>query len=716
MLLRTSKEVSAHSSSLNIHYLIARAGRPFALEYFPMLPSSIMNKGSTAMPPRPWTSRGIPPPRNFSRSRTARPNIKLKPGSHKLRLVRRYMRRKLENMKSQTKNSELDAGAYSQERPKHPALKVSTSEPHNAIADKKGSTRRPVVAEVTAVPNPTPDTGLSYSLVSLNSLGAGSPVFDVLSDTAPIGFTLPIELTPTPMGSRTSISFSALPPLLSAISTPTSPPAGTRAVLPTRTQPTSNATAQSGNPRSHQVSIAVVILLSVGSALLLLGFCITVRMCSRPRRSRPVPSLPILKDAESEDNFFETKESPLFGGDERLSANPTGPLWTWVQYPHPKNVQPLAQNDPSSQDGHVYSGCTQYTCSQAAQNLPSGPSIASQLREPPSRQPQLHTVAPAMTFAGSRLSRASLGLYAPSAPSYPDSTRQETVFTADGHDVIKRSKSKPASKRQSKASFDDKRRESAASFIGLAYDGEDLTATAPVEYNHVLEESPIMNPGFQGRTRVKSGYFAAGTYPRMSTLPSASYSIATATRINVGQRNSFSRDKFSPHRLNSKRLRDAQALTCALGLASPNTEYNVSSPQPTLYPDDSVSIIEPKRLKKKNANDRKPVEISPDMPVVVPMDEAMDSNDAVMPLSLGTSEASLTGLPLSADHYGAAGPSSLLSRNLDKPPRVPSPPPLPSLTQMGLEHSNPEAYANYRSPTYSLYGLYETSDRKSIVR
>jgi hypothetical protein len=618
-------------------------------------------------------------------------------------------------MRPQNKNSEIDAGVSFQERPKHPALKVSTSEPHSAIADdKKGSTRRPIVAEVTAVPNPTPDAGLSNSLVSLNSLGAGSPVFDVLSDTAPIGFTLPIELTPTPMGTRTSILFSPLPPLLSAISTPTSPPAGTRDVLPTPTQPTSNASAQaqSGNLRSHQVSVAVVILLSVGSALLLLGFCIVVRMCSRPKRTRPVPSLPILKDAESEDNFFETKESPLFGGDERLSANPAGPLWTWVQYPHPKNVQPQAQNDPSSQDGYVYSGYAQYTDSQAAQNLPSGPSITSQLHEPPSRQPQLHTVAPAITFAGSRLSRASLGLYAPSAPSYPDNTRQETVFTADGHDVMKRSKSKTTSKRQSKASFDDKKRESVASFIGLAYDGEDLTTTTPVEYNHVLEETPIMNPGFQGRTRVKSGYFAAGTYPRMSTLPSASYSIATATRINVGQRNSFSRDKFSPHKLNSKRLRDAQALTCALGLASPRTEYNILSPQPTLYPDDSVSITEPKRLKKKNGNDRNQ-EISPDVPVVVPMDEAMDSNDAV---SLGASEASLTGLPLSSDNYGAAGPSSLLSRNLDKPPRVPSPPPLPSLTQMGLAHSNPEAYANYRSPTYSLYGLYESSDRKSIVR
>jgi len=660
------------------------------------------------MPSRPWKSRGTRHlSRTLSYSRTARPNAKLKPRSHKLRLVRRYVRRKSGNVKAQNKSSEIDAGALSQERPKHSAPKVSASEPHNAIPDDKKSSTRPIVAEVTAVPNPTPDTGLSATN-SVNSLGAGSPVFDVLSETAPVGFTLPIELTPTLMRTRTFVSFSALPPLLSTTLTPTSALAGTRAILPTQTQPTTNATAQaqSGNPRSHQVSVAVVILLSVGSALLLLGFCIVVRMCSRPRRSRPVPSLPILKDPESESDFFETKESPLFGGDERLSANP---LWTWVQYPHPQNVQPQVQNDLSLQDGYVHSEYAQYTGSQTAQ------SITGRLHEPPSRQPQLQAVAPTITFAGSRLSRASLGLYAPSAPSYPDNTRQETVFTADGHDVIKRSKSK-TSKRQSKASFDDKKRESAASFIGLAYDGEDLTTASPVEYNHVLEETPIMNPGFQGRTRVKSGYFAAGTYPRMSTLPSASYSIATATRINVGQRNSFSRDKPSPHKLNSKRLRDTQALTCALGLSSPRTEYNISSPQPTLYPDDSVSIIEPRRLKKKNANDRKPVEISPDVAVVVPLDEAMDINDALMPLSLGASGASLMGQPSSSDDYGAAGPSSLVSRNLDKPPRVPSPPPLPSLTQMGLAHTNPEAYANYRSPTYSLYGLYESPDRKSIVR
>jgi hypothetical protein len=38
----------------------------------------------------------------------------------------------------------------------------------------------------------------------------------------------------------------------------------------------------------------------------------------------------------------------------------------------------------------------------------------------------------------------------------------------------------------------------------------------------------------------------------------------------------------------------------------------------------------------------------------------------------------------------------------EPPPRLPSPPPIPSLEQLALVASNPD----YRSPTYSLYGLY----------
>lgn len=46
-------------------------------------------------------------------------------------------------------------------------------------------------------------------------------------------------------------------------------------------------------------------------------------------------------------------------------------------------------------------------------------------------------------------------------------------------------------------------------------------------------------------------------------------------------------------------------------------------------------------------------------------------------------------------------------RSGDRPPRVPSPPPLPSLEQMALAEHDP----NYRSPTYSLYACYDAETR-----
>jgi len=47
-----------------------------------------------------------------------------------------------------------------------------------------------------------------------------------------------------------------------------------------------------------------------------------------------------------------------------------------------------------------------------------------------------------------------------------------------------------------------------------------------------------------------------------------------------------------------------------------------------------------------------------------------------------------------------------LRRTDDRPPRVPSPPVLPSLAQMAMAHTNEQDFGEYRSPTYSLYGLY----------
>jgi len=62
----------------------------------------------------------------------------------------------------------------------------------------------------------------------------------------------------------------------------------------------------------------------------------------------------------------------------------------------------------------------------------------------------------------------------------------------------------------------------------------------------------------------------------------------------------------------------------------------------------------------------------------------------------------------------APAPLKMESRAGDKPPRVPSPPPLPSLAQMALEQHNPVAYAEYRSPTYSIYNLYDDNQRGAV--
>ncbi|KAF9484731.1 hypothetical protein BDN70DRAFT_872277 [Pholiota conissans] len=702
---------------------------------------------------RRWASRRPrPSPKRFSKRKYSsgqRAKAKL---SHKLRLVRRYIRRKLDDSKPHTNLKHLQsASSISEARTKAiPATKASVPILHNDVAaDRKTTSRPAVIAEVTAIPNPLPDSGITAAVVSTAAVAAGSPLLggatfnSVTSGLSIVYPALNTPFTSTALHAAAAASFSPLPPLDSLIAPTSASTVGVRpAELPTQTRPSASTSpsAASTESQSRQLSAAMVILVSVGSALLLLGFCIVVKMCHKPRRkARPTPSLPILKEAEADEDYYETKESPLFGGAERMSAA-NGPMWNWVQYPHTKLSGPTAgpplQNNYASQ----YSTQQNPISQNQAYNLDPGqaesrfhlathppsstaPSTSSQAPESYIPRAAYHNVPPVPSKRASRQS-----FYAPQsnteAPT--ENTRQETDYTADGHDILKRTKG--SNRRQSQLGTDDwRKRNSTVSFVGLAYDGEDAASPVPIEYGHVIQETPNSNSDHAGRARVKSGYFAVGTYPRMSTLPSASYSIATATRINVAQRNSFSKDKLQKG--NSKRIRDTQALTYALGLASPRTEYGVASPQPTIYPEDSLSV----RPKK---GERKPVEEVPDVPVIVPMNN-VGSSDTLMGMSFGVSQMSLTGLDLepvsessgeSSSRQAEAGSGSASSSNssiqvqiqgpsrvMDKAPRVPSPPALPSLAQMGLARSNPEAYDNYRSPTYSLYGLYQTADRKSFM-
>lgn len=96
----------------------------------------------------------------------------------------------------------------------------------------------------------------------------------------------------------------------------------------------------------------------------------------------------------------------------------------------------------------------------------------------------------------------------------------------------------------------------------------------------------------------------------------------------------------------------------------------------------------------------------------------MEASARLGKLMLGEFQ-SMASLPSSKAVAGVASGSGSSKTKLvtrkrveELPPRVPSPPPLPSLAQMALAHTNPDDYETYRSPTYSIYGLYE-ADRKS---
>jgi len=78
-------------------------------------------------------------------------------------------------------------------------------------------------------------------------------------------------------------------------------------------------------------------------------------------------------------------------------------------------------------------------------------------------------------------------------------------------------------------------------------------------------------------------------------------------------------------------------------------------------------------------------------------------------LSSAASPGAAAGRPNMPKRRGRDQETEKLRRTDDRPPRVPSPPVLPSLAQMAMAHTNGQEYGDYRSPTYSLYGLYSTS-------
>ena len=655
------------------------------------------------MPSLPATRHGRPS-HNFSRPKPPRSKKKLVK-SLRQRLIRKYLL-----PTHSTTRAKHDSDSNLASNLANPEISVLKSV-EMALDRKSTKTFSPVVAEVTSIPDPTP--GMATVPTPIDTQGYGSPLLNPASVASP---TLVLSFSSVAK-SRTAkplTSFSALPPLQSLVASltasVTAPTLVTSSIPPVETPPPPIKDAGGrGGSQPHPVSLAIIVLLAVGAGLLLLGICIIIRMCTRPtRRPRPTPSLPVLKDLDPEDQFYDSKDSPIFGGKERLSPmHANGPMWTWVQYP-----QPTSKNSQlSNQDRNIAQETASNDSDSSCQTQPTTQNTDAQNLTRQSFRP-----SNILINASNRLSVTSMSLYSPQANiGLAIGGAREPGFTADGYDTMKRSKS--LNKRKSQNGLEDKKnRDSTNSSIHLAYDTEVLSPV-PTEYVQV-RETPIINSTSERRARVKSSYFAAGTYPRVSTLPSGGYSIATATKVNVGHRNSFGKDRIALQKSNSKRDRDSQALH-ALGLTSPKSEY-MPSPPTTLYPDDSMSVAE--RPKKRNPSDRKPVETNP-LPKSTVMETGIPGSGTLKKMEFRLSQMSLS-VALDGNenekgrmHNTEAGEGVGTRRNvqplrtMDKAPRVPSPPPLPSLTQMGLAHNNPESYASYRSPTYSIYGFYENDTR-----
>ncbi|KZT28443.1 hypothetical protein NEOLEDRAFT_1129217 [Neolentinus lepideus HHB14362 ss-1] len=201
----------------------------------------------------------------------------------------------------------------------------------------------------------------------------------------------------------------------------------------------------------------------------------------------------------------------------------------------------------------------------------------------------------------------------------------------------------------------------------------------------------------RGRERIKA------PYPSTSLRASAS---ASSYSSNANPFEDVQNTPVPPlptaEKSNARRARDTKAITAVLGLTSP------PSPEMTIYPDDSLSVVGD--LRTHPMPTRKPVpEPSPPLEASASLGNLMlNGFETPLQSQIFEQSKSSSGLIEEPAHFKYQATSSS-----DKPPRVPSPPPMQSLAQMAMQHASPDEYAGYSCPTYSIYGYYTGEERKS---
>ena len=541
--------------------------------------------------------------------------------------------------------------------------------------------------EVSAVPAPVPNPLIQVQSTSVADHTTPLPDSPrIIADDAPSSLFVysPSPVVSTPL-SRLSPTASALSGTLSlSFAVPTS--ASAERPLGTFNKVSSRQTTP------HQLPAVAIILLATGGVLFVASILILSKLCIRPRRrSHPTPSLPILQDAFPQSKMGD--ESPLFGGKERLSSQPGNNAvpWTWTQYqsdmPKPAPVASILKPDAMNQAQKRYSRLV-----DEPQNLfhPGEPTMNGALAKPgtTNQSSDGHTKK-----ALSRLSSLSGVVY--SASVY-ESTGQENIGIAvsSGQGDLEfggsaaREHRKRASARQSIRNFDKRRSTIYGSPEGLAY-----------------TMSPSMSPGDgrddsdessrQGRARVKAPY-VAGSYLRGSGPKGPDRSLPEVDPFGDPGNGAYK----LPPMPNSSAGKETRFNGGAV-LVVPDPS---ASPGFSLYPDDSLSVTEdqnwavPKLITgQKCTQDSQGIREDGEDSITI-----ADGELSGVATSPGVAPRRLSGMNSRAREQQM----EKLRRTDDRPPRVPSPPVLPSLAQMAMAHTNEQDFGEYRSPTYSLYGLY----------
>ncbi|KAI0336524.1 hypothetical protein GY45DRAFT_1350239 [Cubamyces sp. BRFM 1775] len=621
---------------------------------------------------------------------------------------------------------------------RHKSSTTTAKEKPKSTAKSKSDKTTEVNAE--AVPVPAPDTGTTVSAIHPG-------ILPVIPSQVPTTLTASPYVWNTGLASASSLTASTAPTLTGTAVFSDSPADTSRAL-------SDDQASQVGGQSSKHLPVVLIVLVSIGLGFLLVGAFIVWRACRRPRRrSCPTPSLPILQDPFA-DQDLKIDEESLFGGKERASAvarpNSNG-LWTWTQYTPKPSMQALGTN----------TGAFNYPVHESTQVSPSA--LLSEKAMPPPPPAPVHVPLPisnpppapplqqmqsALTRAANRVSAMSMSIY----PASPQSTSGiglaiggASPLTADGTPVLQR---KPSANRLSKGRRSMRHSLAATEYLDVhadIYGGAQVTSpfvpTSPppppqlaIPIKSALRKSSsisVQGQG-QGRARVKAPYNpGTGTALRSSSTVAGIATLARANRSSIMapcEETQFVLPPLSPAlKSDARRERDTRALTSAMGLATPDPNtFMPVSPQPTLYPDDSITLAGDRERRNAEEEDRAPARTKTHARVQSEaMSPGMEASARLGNLMLAefTSMASLPstrtvahapGTPAAGG--GASGSKPRVARKNvrpdDRPPRVPSPPPLPSLAQMAMAHANPDEYADYRSPTYSIYGLYE-AERKS---